>query len=454
MRLGRCLILATCLAYGCERHEKAERQGRDASVTEVSVTHPVRQTLHYVVDQPGRIEPFEQTPIYARVSGYVRTVRVEHGDRVKKGDVLAEVDVPELVEEHHRKEAMIIQVRAGITQAEQAERVAQASLASMRADLEIARAAALKAVAALDRWRSEYQRMERLVKDKVVDQQNVDEARNQLQAAESAKGEADARIVSAQAAINEAQARCNKARADREAVTSQLRVAQADERQVNAMVNFATITAPYDGVVTSRVVHTGHLVQASTGAARGDPLFTIVRMDKIRVFVEVPEVDAVLVHEGSPGRIRVQVLNDREFVGKVAGTSWSLDPSQRTLRTEIDFPNPEGILRPGMYVHALLDLDRPSSWVVPAGTVLVRDGLTFCYKVQNGRTERLPLRTGLRSGGLIEIRKVQVPPARPGDLPTWADPNGEEAIVVSKPGELIDNQQVKIVPAKESGQKK
>jgi RND family efflux transporter MFP subunit len=290
--------------------------------------------------------------------------------------------------------------------------------------------------------------MDQLVRDKVVDAQSRDEVRNQFRAAGAAKAEAQARILAAASAVAEAQARCGKACADRDAARNQLAVAQADERESKALLAYASITAPYDGVIADRRVHTGHFLQEATGGTKGEALFVVVRTDKVRVFVEVPEADAIQVREGIPGRIRVQVLNDEHFVGKVAGTSWALDPKQRTLRTEIDFPNPEEVLRPGMYVHAMIDVQRPGAWVVPAKAVLVRDSISFCYQVQDGRVQRLPLRLGLRDGDLVEVLKVQVPPQAPGAPPRWVNPTGHEDIVLTQPRELIEGQQVQVMVAK------
>ena len=136
-------------------------------------------------------------------------------------------------------------------------------------------------------------------------------------------------------------------------------------------------------------------------------------------------------------------------MGKVAGTSWSLDPTQRTLRTEIDFENIDfetgyGVLRPGMYVNAKIDVKQPSAWMIPAGAILVRDGETFCYEVREGKTHRLPLRAGTRSGDEVEVLKFQHPPRHPGEAPRWMDPTGKEAVILTKPGELIDNQPVEV----------
>jgi multidrug efflux pump subunit AcrA (membrane-fusion protein) len=442
-KLVRLLGLSLMLLIGCG-HGSAPMPAATTANTpvEVAVETPVQQAIQYTVEQPGRIDPFEQTPIYTKIAGYVRTVHVEIGDRVKKGDLLVELDVPELVEAHRAKQALVVQAQLGIAQAEEAVHVIEASLATAQAEIDVAAAAQEKSVAVYRRWQLEYQRMERLLKEKVVDAQSRDEVQNQFRAAEAAQKEADARARSANASLDEARARLAKSKADQKAACNHLTVAEADERQSHAMVEYSRLTAPFDGIISDRQVHTGHFLTASTGSTTGAPLVVIVRTDKVRVFVEVPEADAIRVSDGNPAIVRVQTLNDRDFEGTVSGISWSLNPTQRTLKTEIDLPNPDGILRPGMYVHALISIQHDKAWTIPASAILVRDGVTFCYEVRDGKTWRLPLKLGLNAEKSIEIAKIQAPPRKPGDRPAWVDPTGAEVIVVVRPGELIENQEV------------
>jgi HlyD family secretion protein len=439
-----CLFALTPFALtGCGHEASVASEDRAPELTRVTVTSPVRRTVHYVVEQPGRIEPFEQTPIYAKIPGYVRTVAVEIGDRVKRGDLLVELNVPEVVEAHHAKEALVTQARLGVNQSERSVDVIQASLATGQAELEVTTAAREKTRAAVKRWESECQRMEQLTRDKVVDAESRDEVRNQCRSAQAADKEAEARIRGADAALVEARARLAKAKADLAAARNQLLVSEADERESLALLGYSRLVAPFDGVISDRQVHTGHFLNAANGSTTGQPLLVVVRIDKVRVFAEVPEADAVRVAAGEAGRIRVQTLNDREFVGKVTGTSWSLDPTQRTLRTEIDFPNPDGSLRPGMYCHSLIDVEHADAWEIPASAVLVRDETTFCYEVVDGKTHRLPLRLGLRDGNRVEVLKIQLRPRTPGDAPRWVNPTGQETIVTTKPDERLDNQVVR-----------
>jgi multidrug efflux pump subunit AcrA (membrane-fusion protein) len=128
----------------------------------------------------------------------------------------------------------------------------------------------------------------------------------------------------------------------------------------------------------------------------------------------------------------------------LAGSSWSLEPSQRTLRTEIDFDNADGRLRPGMYAHALVDVIQPESAVIPSQAVQTRDGLTFCFYLEGDKVTRVPLRLGARAGDNIEIRKKQVRATKPGEKPRWLDMTGTEEVVTTASGDLEDGLKVRV----------
>jgi HlyD family secretion protein len=441
------MLLAVVPASGCgSGHGGGAAAGAAAETPTVRVRPPVQRPLARTIEQPGQIEAFEQTPIHAKIAGFIRKVHVEIGTRVRKNDPLADLDVPELLQELHHKEESVAQARLEIRQAEAARDVARASVATSESRIEEALSARKRAEATALRWKSEAARMEALVKERVIDAQSRDEAQRQSRAATAAHEEAEAAVRSARAAKAELEARAAKAEADLAVAQGRLRLAETEEKRLRALVAYTHILAPYDGVVTERLVHTGHFVQP--GNAGGKPLFVVARTDKVRVFIDVPEADSALVRPGSKGRVSVQVLNDREFVGTVAGTSVALDPGQRTLRAEIDLDNPtdsrhpDGVLHPGNYVRATLDVERPDAWVLPSAAVLVRDGETFCYEVQGDRVVRLVLRVGARSGDQVEVLKKRTRPQRPGGQARWSDLTGRERIVIDRAGELTDGQAV------------
>jgi HlyD family secretion protein len=399
-----------------------------------------------MVDQPGRIEAFEQAPIYAKIPGYVQKVNVDIGSRVRKGDLLAELWVPEVVEQVRQKETLVTQARIAIDQAEKTLAVNRASVDTSRSLLNEAIASRKRAASAFDRWKSESGRMTELVRNKVIDTQTGEETANQFRVASATLEEAGAKVMSAEAAIREAEAKRDKAAADVSAARNNLEVTEADRRQAQAMLNYSRIPAPFDGVVSERHVDTGHFLQPGTsgGGTRSEPLFVVVRIDRVRVFLDVPEADAVLVTDGGSARVRVPVLNDQEFIGKVAGSSWSLEPSQRTLRAEIDFDNADGRLRPGMYTHAILDVTQSDALTLPVKAIVTRDGQTFCFRVEDGKAVRMPIHIGVREGTRLEVVKKQLPPSEPGEKPRWVNFTGTELIAVTHASELTDGQEVQL----------
>ncbi len=440
--LGSLLSVAATFSSGCSGQATKAAPVPAVATAVVQTARPQRQTLSRVVEQPGRVEAFEQTPMYAKIAGYVKEVRVDIGAHVRRGDVLAELDVPEMVEDLRHNQGMVTQAGLEIRQSESAVQVAATGIVTADSLAHEARAAEKKAEANYQRWKSETARMDTLANNRVIDPQSRDETRNQFRAAEAALEEAKAKIQSAEASRAEAVAKRERAEADLAAAKNRLLLATSDVRRMQAMVDYSRIVAPFDGVVADRRVHTGHFLQPAGGGTKGEPLFVVVRTDKVRVFVDVPEADAVLIRDGSLGRIRVQVLNDREFQGVVAGTSWTLEPGQRTLRTEIDFPNPDGMLRPNMYVHAIIGVRHVDAWTVPSAAIIVRDGQTFCLRVDGDKVTRLPLKIGVRDGNVVEVLKKQKRPEKPGEGVRWEDPNGDERIVVSHPGDLSEGQTV------------
>ena len=182
----------------------------------------------------------------------------------------------------------------------------------------------------------------------------MDEAQNQFRSSDAARDEAAAKIESAKAGVRESEAKLAKAKADVNAAVARLQVAKADYQRMQAVLQYAKITAPYDGVVTQRNVHTGHFIP---GAGSREPLFVVMRTDRVRVFVDVPEKDATSVKNGDRATIRVQALGGQAFDGKVSRSSWALDPRARTLRAEVEVSDPESKLRPGMYANASIIIE-------------------------------------------------------------------------------------------------
>ncbi|MEX2026435.1 MAG: efflux RND transporter periplasmic adaptor subunit [Pirellulaceae bacterium] len=385
--------------------------GADALVR-VTPIMAVKKKLVRYTEQPGQIAAMEETPIVAKISGYVRRIHVDIGDRVKgpvydgdtlmePGQPLIEIDVPEMHKEHAQKLASIQQAKSEIKQSQAAIKVAKAMGASSEALVAEAQASIDRVNADFERRKSELARMTDLAARQAVTDKLVDEATNQYRAAEAAQKEIAAKVKSAQAQRDEAGALVEKAEADLEAAHAKLGVAEADEQRLAAMLQYTTIRAPFDGVVSARDVDTGHLVSASSTR----PLLVVVMADTVRAVVDVPEIDAVHIEPGVEATLRMPSLAGGEFTGTVTRSTWVLNQSTRTLRTEIDIPNPDGKLRPGMYAHARIKVaEKPAALILPKTAILTSAGQSFCWRIEeDGSLVRHPIQTGIESGGDVEI---------------------------------------------------
>ncbi len=412
-----------------------------ASAPVVSIVRPKRKVLQRTIEQPGHILAFEQTPIYARIPGYVAEVCVDMNARVKKGEVLAKLDVPEMESEYRHKQNLVSQAAAEVEQTRHALEVARANLAVAQAQIAEAETGRKRAGADYERWQGEYQRIETLVARQVLDEQTRDETRNQYRASAAAREQAEAKVKSAQAARDESSARLAKTRADIATAQARLEVARADEQRMKSMLDYRQITAPFDGVVTQRNVHTGHLIKPTGGPS--EPLFVVVRIDRVRVFVDVPEVDALFIQPGVPVQVRILASQNRLIAGKVTRISWALEPANRTLRAEIELATPKEDIRPGMYAYAAISVAHPETWTLPASAVFFKGDEAYCCQAVEGKAVHIPLRVGLREGKVVEV--LQKRPASSGSAAPWHDLTGSEEIIVSHAGALTDGQT--LVPA-------
>jgi RND family efflux transporter MFP subunit len=400
---GLALAAATLGSHtGCHSSCSADPQQAAASALRVTAARPVRKTLRRESVQPGQIEAFEQTPLFVKLPAYVQKLHVDIGDRVEAGQLLADLFLPELKDEFHQKEAALVQAEAEIDLAAAMVRAADAAVATARANVSAAEAGSLRADADLLRWQSQFARISQLVTGGSVERKLEDETRDALKAAEAARGETRAKVESAKATLVQSQADVAKAKASEAVARARRGNAEADLSRVKALLQYTQIRAPYAGVVTQRNVVRGDFVQpASTSTAK--PLLAVARTDIVRVFVDVPEMESPWVEAGRRGYVTVQALPDRIVEGKVTRTSWLLD-TNRTLRTEIDLPNPNGLLRPGMYVTARIVLQERSDVCTLPLAAIVREGKqTYCWVVRDGRAARIPITLGLQVENDVEV---------------------------------------------------
>jgi HlyD family secretion protein len=435
-RLG--MVFLFLAAAGCgESHSAVTDPAAPPPPTAVSVVTPQLRTIKRGVSQPGTIQAFEQTPIFAKVPGYVQKWCVDIGDEIHKDEVLAELWVPELVSELNLKKEQVEQAKKALS-------LARTQVETAKALVKEAEAALGQATALNRYWKGQSESFAKLVAQNVLEKQSQADARSQYEAATAALVEAQAKISSATALQQEKEVAHDKAAID-------IRAAVADQQRQADLVRYATFLAPYDGVVTRRNINTFDFVQPPT-AGKGDPLYVVERRDRMRIFVEVPESAAVWVTKETQGRVRVPALQGREFVGQVARTSYALDRTTRTLLVEFDFDNPKDELRPGMYAYARIEAEGREVLTLPASAVVTEGDVNvgyqrFCYLVEEGRVKRTQIEIGVRNDQLVEVLQKRVPGVSTEEGPRWEPFTGAEKVVQGDLSGLKDGQPVEAKPA-------
>jgi RND family efflux transporter MFP subunit len=431
-----CLAAAAMVGgsiAGCHSSSSGEMQQAaaiPAATTGVRVVafRPTRKTLRRESVQPGQVEAFEQTPLFAKLPAFVEKLYVDIGDRVEAGQPLVDLFLPELKDELHQKEAAEVQAGAEIELAVAAIGAAEAAVATAQANVIAAEAGKIRAEADYVRWQSQYTRIRELVRGGAMDRKLEEETQNSLKAAEAALGEARAKTDAAKATLLQSRAELAKAKANEAVARARHGNTEADLSRVKVLLRYTQIRGPYAGVVTERNVNRGDFVQpASTMTAR--PLLAVARTDIVRVFVDVPEMDSPWVEAGQTGYVSMQALPDRIVEGKVTRTSWVLG-ANRTLRTELDLPNTNGWLRPGMYatVHVLLQ-ERRDVYVLPQSAIVREGPQAYCWVAQGGRAVRTPIKLGLAVGDDVEVASGL---------------KGDEVVVQSQTASLQEGQPIEV----------
>lgn len=342
------VLAGGAFAIGYFRHRQARGDvpaDERERVVRVEVVTPARLGSDRALDLPGTVRALEETKIYPRVSGYVRRWLVDLGDKVTAGQLLAEIDTPELDAQLAQARAQLAQARAAVNQAGAQRGLSKANAA----------------------------RVTTLADQQLVSKSQVEQA--------AAQAETDA--------ANYAAAQSN--------VTGQ----EANVRRLGELQAFAKVTAPFAGTVTLRSIDRGALVTDGNAT----PMFTVVAIDPVRIFVDVPQSVAPSVRTGTAATITVRELGDKKLDGTVARSAGALDPELHTMTTEIRVPNPDGALLPGMYVRAQLKLAvTVPVFEIPA-TALFSDaqGLRVAVVDADSKIKFVPIAIERDTGSTLQI---------------------------------------------------
>ena len=334
-------------------------------VTRAAIATVKREPISNTFSAAGEFIPYQDVEVHAKVTGFVQKIVVDIGDRVKEGQLLAILEVPELQAQLEGAEAGVRHSQTEISRAKEEVTRDQANHQAVHeACKRLQQAAAAR--------------------PGLVAQQEIDDAIARDQSSE-------AQVAAAKAALLAAQ--------------EQLGVSRAGRSQVAAMSGYSRITAPFSGVITSRYADTGALVQAGTSNTNAQPVVKLAEVDILRLRVPVPESLAASVHPGTSADITVQASGEH-FTGKVARITDSLDRSTRTMQVEVDVPNKEYRLSPGMYANVVLNVrDHPDALTVPVQAINRSGDKTTAMLVDDkNRVEIRDILTGIEEGNRIEVQ--------------------------------------------------
>lgn len=357
-------VAAVCLVSLAVLSRRETHASSPSAPPRAAVATVKRQPISNSFAAAGEFIPYQEVEVHAKVTGFIRKIAVDIGDRVREGQSIAVLEVPELEAQVEGAEAG---VRHSQTEIARAKEEVSRDQANHQAIHEACRR--LKEAAA--------------ARPGLVAQQEIDDAIAKDRASE-------AQVEAAKAALSAAQ--------------EQLGVSKASRSQVSAMSDYSRIVAPFSGVITWRYADTGALVQAGTSNTNAQPVVKLAEVDTLRLRVPVPESLAPSIHVGSSAEITVPATGEH-FTGKVSRLTDSLDRSTRTMQVEVDVPNRQYRLNPGMYAKVMLQVrNDPNALTLPLQAVnRSGDKTTVLFVNPQNRVETRDVLTGIEDGSQIEI---------------------------------------------------
>ena len=351
---------------------------------DVQVVSPVRRDVRRQIELPVSVEAFETTTLLSKVSGYLSRIEVDIGDSVREGQVIASIEVPEIADE-------LVE--------------AEAELDAKRADHAAAQAELERAEADFGFREITFQRIKAVREDEpdTMPQQTLDDARAQFELARAAVKAGESRL---------------------QQIESQQRQVRAAIKRLETLIGYSEIRAPFNGTVTQRHVDPGTLLQAATSSQAVQRIITVASMDRVRIRFDVSESEVPFLDIGDPAVVTVDALPERKFEGGVTRYAAALEPTTRTMRTEIEMANKDRALRPGMFGRVTVSLDtRTDAITVPARAIRVEGASPFVFCVVDGTARRVDVEATVGDGATVEVTHGL---------------KGDELVVVSARGPISD----------------
>ena len=379
--------------------------GGDNESVRVTTVRLAKGGITRTSTQIGSVHPAEQADLYSKVSGYLETIHVNYGDRVKRGQILAEIDDPEVVADAERAAADLRQAKAAVAQSE-------AFVEAAKADRDATASGVEQAAADVDRYISmktyhgkKFSRYKTLVQKSAIPQEIADEEEESYDSAKANELVSRKAVLKAKADLVAASARIRKAEADVDEAKANVGVAEAKRDRAEALLGYTKILSPYDGVVTKRNFFRGAFVRS---AAEGGivPLLTVARTDEVYVVTEIPDRDVPFTDVGDEAEVTLDAIPGKVFKAKVSRFADTEDPTSRTMHTEIDIKNPDNVIRAGMYGIAKIILDRPLKASTLPATCLAgesKGGKADVYIIKDGKAKKVRVEIGADDGIHVEI---------------------------------------------------
>lgn len=369
------VMAAIFLTSACSKHEPVQASsGRAAEVPTVAIAKVSTVDLSHGLVLTAEFKPYQEVDVMAKVSGYIREINVDVGDRVKQDQLLATLEIPEMGDDLKRADAATVRARAEVTRAQDEER---------------------RAESAHDMAHLSFQRLSAVSEKRpgLVAQQEIDEAHSRDLVAE-------AQVAGAKSALA--------------AAREQVNVNSADTQKVKTLMDYTRVTAPFAGVVTRRYADKGSMIQAGTASqTQAMPVVKVSENSRLRLILPVPESAVPTVHIGQQVEVRVPTLN-RAFPGTVARFVEKVSVATRTMDTEVDVLNPTLVLIPGMYAEVNLTLDRRNQVLAIPVMAVDRDNSDsqpgspqtgqVLIVTPNNRVEKRKVTLGIESSNNVEVR--------------------------------------------------
>ena len=382
------VIALTTVTAACSAPSETAHASTD-SARAVSVDRVTRTDLSRTLELAAEFRPYQEIDLHAKVAGYLRAIHVDVGDHVQKGQLIAELEAPEMMQEAAQADASLERAKVDVLRA--------------RADLERNESQAkLRRVA--------FNRLSAVVKirQNLVAQQDVDDMNGRLQ-------EADAQVEAAKAAVAAAE--------------EQVRIAAAAKERDATLLSYLRIVAPFSGTITKRLADPGAMIQAGTAShVQAMPVVQLSEVDHLRLILPVPESVVPTIRLNAPVEVRVDALK-RVFQGRVSRFSGKLDSATRTMETEVDLPNPDLVIKAGMFGNATIRLEER------------HDVLTIPVQALAGRTAPITLFV-VGPDNRLQERRVDLGLETPARVEVTSGVREGEMVLVGARGDLRANMPV------------